>query len=345
MKVAVLGLGFMGATHLKALKSLPDVTVVAVCSDDPRPLSGDLSFIQGNIGGPGERFDFSNVKTHRDVEPIIADPEIEAVDICLPSHMHAAVAVEAMRAGKHVLVEKPMALDGPSADRMVEEAERAGKVLMAAHVLRFMPPYVGLRGVMAGGALGLVRSAIFRRRCSAPFWSTWLGDPGKSGGGVFDLLIHDIDMAIHLFGLPDSVEASGYENLAKGIDIIHAELFYSHGGSVLITGGWHHPKSYPFSMEYTVVCDGGTVDFSSEGRAPTLYRDNGEMEKLSLPEVDGYAAELKYFVECCREGVRPSICPAPESAAAVKLGRLILEARNKNGERLPCDISSLSKSA
>jgi predicted dehydrogenase len=172
-----------------------------------------------------------------------------------------------------------------------------------------------------------------------------LADPGKSGGGVFDLLIHDIDMAIHLFGLPDSVEASGYENLPKGIDIIHAELFYSNGGSVLITGGWHHPKSYPFSMEYTVVCDGGTVDFSSEGRPPTLYRDNGEMEKLNLPDVDGYAAELKYFVECCREGVRPTICPPAESAAAVKLARLILEARNKNGERLSCDISSLSKSA
>src|SRR5215831_3596617 len=162
MKVAVLGLGFMGATHLKALKALPDVTVAAVCSDDPRPLSGDLSFIQGNIGGPGERFDFSNVKTRPNVEPIIADPEIEAVDICLPSHMHAAVAIEALRAGKHVMVEKPMALDGPAADRMLEESERAGKVLMAAQVLRFMPPYVGLRGAMAGGALGLVRSAVFR---------------------------------------------------------------------------------------------------------------------------------------------------------------------------------------
>ncbi len=345
MKVAVLGLGFMGSTHVKALHALPDVTIAAVCSADETRLTGDLTSVQGNIGGPGERFDFSNVKTYRDVEPVLADPEIEAVDICLPTHMHAAVAIEALRVGKHVLVEKPMALDGPAADRMLEEADRAGKVLMAAQVLRFMPPYAGLRGAMAGGALGLVRSGVFRRRCAAPFWSTWLGDPGQSGGGVFDLLIHDIDMSIHLFGLPDSVEATGYENLAKGIDIIHAELFYPHGGSVLITGGWHHPKSYPFSMEYTVVCDGGTLDFSSEGRPPTLFRENGEAEKLNLPDVDGYAAELKYFVECCREGVLPSICPAAESAASVKLARLILEARNRNGERLECAISTRSKSA
>ena len=99
MKLAVLGLGFMGSTHLKALKAIPDVTVAAVCSDVEASLTGDLTAIQGNIGGPGERFDFSNVKGYREVEPILADPEIEAVDICLPTHMHAAVAIEALRAG------------------------------------------------------------------------------------------------------------------------------------------------------------------------------------------------------------------------------------------------------
>jgi predicted dehydrogenase len=345
MKVAVLGLGFMGSTHLKALMKMPDVEVVAVCSDDASRLTGDLSSVQGNIGGPGEKYDFSKMKTSMDVEPILNNPEVEAVDICLPTDMHASVAIEALRAGKHVLVEKPMALDGNAADKVLEEAEKSGKILMSAQVLRFLPPYVALRGEIAGGALGLVRSAVFRRRCAAPFWSTWLADPSKSGGGVFDLLIHDIDMTIHLFGLPESVEATGYESLKRGIDIIHAELFYSHGGSALITGGWHHPKSYPFSMEYTVVCDGGTVDFSSDGRAPTLYRDNGESKVLSLPDVDGYAAEVRYFIECCREGVQPSICPPHESASAVKLARLILEARNKNGERLTCNFSTLSKSA
>ncbi len=293
MKIGVLGLGFMGSTHLKAFKDIPDVEVAAVCSADPVKLTGDLSAVQGNIGGPGEKYDFSRVKKYADVEPVLADPEIDAVDICLPTDMHAPVAIEALRAGKHVFVEKPMALDGNTADRMLDEAERSGKVLMSAQVLRFLPPYVALRGAMSSGALGLARSAVFRRRCAAPFWSTWLADPSKSGGGVFDLLIHDIDMAIHLFGLPDSVEASGYEDLPRGIDLIHAELFYPHGGTVLITGGWHHPKSYPFSMEYTVTCDGGTIDFSSDGRVPTLYRESGDAEKLSMPDVDGYAAEVR----------------------------------------------------
>jgi predicted dehydrogenase len=345
MKLALVGLGFMGSTHLDAIETFPDVELAAVCSADPVQLTGDLSGIQGNLGGPGKKHDFSKVKKYTEIEQVIADPDIEAVDVCLPTHMHASVAIEALRAGKHVLLEKPMALDGPASDRVLEAAESSGKTFMVAQVLRFLPPYVALRGAIAGGELGPVRSAMFRRRCAAPAWSAWLADPAKSGGGVFDLLIHDIDIALHLFGAPESVEASGYENLERGIDVIHAEMFYPHGGSVLITGGWHHPKSYPFSMEYTVVCDGGTVEFSSEGRAPTLYRANGESEKLSLPTNDGYAAEIRYFVECCREGVRPTICPPHESADAVKLARLLLEARNRNGERLACNLSSLSRSA
>jgi predicted dehydrogenase len=184
----------------------------------------------------------------------------------------------------------------------------------------------------------LVRSAVLRRRCAAPAWGGWLKRPEKSGGGVFDLLIHDVDMMLHLFGQPEAVSATGYDDETRGVDVIHADFFYSHGGVVLVTGGWHHPKTYPFSMEYTVVADGGTVDFSSAGRAPTLYREDGTEEALKLPERDGYAAEIEYFVECCRTGRRPEICPPQESAAAVKLTQLMLEARNKNGEKIACKI-------
>jgi predicted dehydrogenase len=338
MKLAILGLGFMGSTHLKALRSVTGVELAAVCSDDAKALSGDLRSIQGNIGGPGELLDFSGIKTSSEVEPVLADPDIDAVDICLPTHMHAPVAIEALRAGKHVLVEKPMALDGAAADRMVAEAARSGKILMTAQVLRFFPAYVALREAISGGKLGPVRSAVFRRRCAAPGWGGWLRSPDKSGGGIFDLLIHDVDMSLHLFGKPVAMEATGYCDDARGVDIIHAEFFYSHGGVALITGGWHHPKSYPFSMEYTVVSDGGTVEYSSAGREPALYREDGTEEKLKMVEGDGYTAEIQYFVDCCNYGRQPDLCPPGESAEAVKLARLMLEARNRNGERIECNL-------
>ena len=336
MRLAVLGLGFMGSMHLKALKSIPGVTVDAVCSKSEQALSGDLSGIQGNLGGPGEKMDFSQMKKYREIEGALADPDIDAVDICLPTNFHADVAMEALRRGKHVLVEKPMALDGFAADRMVAEAERSGRILMTAQVLRFFPAYTALRDSMSGGQLGLVRSAIFRRRCAAPAWGAgWLKDPQLSGGGVFDLLIHDVDIALHLFGAPEWVEATGYEDASKGIDIIHAEFFYSHGGVVLITGGWHHPKAYPFSMEYTVVADGGTFEFNSmRGGGVTLYTADGESRELAVPDEDAFASELRYFAECVDAGQKPEFCPPEESAASVRLARFLLKAREVGGERL-----------
>src|SRR5215467_1054791 len=130
MRLAVIGLGFMGSTHLKAWKHVPEAEISAVVSHDEKKLTGDLSSIQGNIGGPGEKMDFSRVKKYRRVEEAFADPQIDAVDICLPTDQHAPVALAALRAGKHVLVEKPMALDGSAADKMLYEASRSDRVLM-----------------------------------------------------------------------------------------------------------------------------------------------------------------------------------------------------------------------
>jgi predicted dehydrogenase len=127
-------------------------------------------------------------------------------------------------------------------------------------------------------------------------------------------------------------------DLAKGIDSITAELHYPAIGSVVVTGGWHHPGSYPFSMEYTVVCDGGTLEYSLAGGGPVLYGVDGTKTVLPLQERDGYEAEVAYFVECCVSGRKPERCPPEESAAAVKLMRLIVEAREKKGEKIPCNL-------
>jgi predicted dehydrogenase len=338
MRIAVLGLGFMGSTHLKALRHIPQATLAAVVSADEKKLTGDLSEIQGNLGGPGEKLDFSGARKYKTVEEALADPEIEAVDICLPTAMHAPVAREALRAGKHVLVEKPMALDAASCDAMIAEAHKAGRILMTAQVLRFFPDY-GMAGeIVRSRRLGAVRSAFFRRRCAAPAWSKWLHDAGQSGGGVFDLLIHDVDFAIHLFGRPTEVSALGHENMAGGIDTLVAQLHYPEIGPVTVTGGWHHPKSYPFSMEFTIVSDGGTLEYSSAGRPLVLYGADGGSEALATAGVDGYQAEIEYFIECAAEGRQPAKCPAAESAAAVKITRLLLESRARYGEKIACPL-------
>jgi len=309
----------MGSTHWKAARNTSTVKVTAVLSKDPRKQSGDLSEVRGNQGGPGERMEVADVTAYANLDDLLADPNIDAVDLCLPTHMHESVAVAALRAGKHVLVEKPMALDGSSADRMIAAADSAGRILMTAQVLRFWPEFIALREAVRDGRFGSVRLADFRRRCAPPDWSDWLVDSARSGGGIFDLLIHDVDMCLHLLGPPEAVSAVGYD------EYITARFFYPDGAEALVSGGWL--PAIEFAMEFTVTFERGLLDFSSDGRP------------LGVPVVtgrDGYTGELEYFAECCRTGAFPALCPPRESAAAVKLALLMLESRNRNGEKLAC---------
>src|SRR5450759_1854529 len=126
MRIGLIGLGFMGSTHLKALTNIPGAQLTAVMDLDEKRLSGDLSGIQGNLGGPAQAMDFSHVSRYRSVKEMAGDANVDAVDVCLPTHLHAPVTLQLLRTGKHVLVEKPMALDGATCDRMVAEAGKQG---------------------------------------------------------------------------------------------------------------------------------------------------------------------------------------------------------------------------
>src|SRR5207302_1968382 len=141
---------------------------------------------------------------------------------------------------------------------------------------------------------------------------------------------------LHVFGMPASVSAVGNSEPASGIDYINAQLLYVDGGVVTIAGGWYHQGAFPFSMEYTAAFDGGTIDFSSAGRPATLFDLDGSHSPASTEGGDAYAAEIAYFVECCRTGRQPELCPPRESADAVKLMLRMLESRGRNGEKLKC---------
>lgn len=326
----MLGLGFMGVTHLKAYRRVAGVEIAAVCSRDSVPLVQQ----SGNLDLAEEPLDLSDYRHCSDFQQVIQDPDIDAVDICLPSNLHAQVAIQALEAGKHVLVEKPMALDAASARAMIAAAEQANRVLMVGHVLRFFPAYQALREALHG-----VRAcvAIFRRRSGAPGWSQWMRNFDESGGGAFDLLIHDVDFALHLFGAPQLLSATGYSSPGDCVDVITATWYYDSGLSVVITGGWH-PKGYPFSMEYTVATSEGTIEYSSAGRVPTFFHRDGVVEPLGGSSGDGFAAELNYFAECVRDNRQPELCPPRESALAVAMARQMIDARGRRGERVPCEL-------
>src|SRR5215467_2853839 len=124
VNIGIVGIGFMGMIHYLGARRLQGGKVTALCSRDEKKLAGDWRSIQGNFGPRGEMMDLSGLKKYRGVDELVADKEIDLVDVCNPTHLHPESALTALRAGKHVLVEKAIALDTTDADAMVGAARQ-----------------------------------------------------------------------------------------------------------------------------------------------------------------------------------------------------------------------------
>src|SRR5262245_33457867 len=131
----------MGWIHWLAYQRLAGARVAAICTRSPQRLAGDWRGIQGNFGPPGEHVDLSGIAAYAKVDDLLADKQIDLVDITLPNSLHADIAVRALEAGKHVFCEKPMALTLADCERMVGAAKKAKRLLMVGHVLPFFPEY------------------------------------------------------------------------------------------------------------------------------------------------------------------------------------------------------------
>src|SRR4051812_5422796 len=111
VRIGIVGIGFMGMIHYLAARALEGAKVVAICTRDPKKLKGDWRGIQGNFGPRGEIEDLSGIRTYDSIAGIVADDQIDLLDVCLPNHLHRDAVLSGLKAGKHVLVEKPIAVD------------------------------------------------------------------------------------------------------------------------------------------------------------------------------------------------------------------------------------------
>jgi predicted dehydrogenase len=329
VNIGIIGLGFMGVTHIVGYSKIPGVLVSAVCTENPAVLAGDLSKIGGNIQVDADAVDISAAKKYAHWHEVVADPAVDAVDICLPTDLHAEVSIAALAAGKHVLCEKPMALIDADCERMIAAASANKRVLMIGQVLRFWPEYMALQEFGAAKKYGAIRSATFVRQCGLPDWSKWLPVEARSGGATFDLLIHDIDQALLLCGMPERVSA---KKLGDG-DGIMGTFIYARGPEVRIQGGWFQPGA-PLQMTFQAVAERGQMELSAAG----LFLSNmsGERTKVDPGGPDGYQAEVAYFIECCRNGSEPFRCPPRASAEAVHVALRLKESRSLHGEQIKC---------
>ena len=209
IQVGIAGVGFMGWIHWLAYRKLSGIRVAAISSRDPKRRAGDWTGIQGNFGPPGERVDLSGVKAYETLDAMLADPALDVVDLCLPPHLHEDAATRALKAGKHVFCEKPLALDVDACVRMVDAADRAKRQLLTGHVLPFFPEYAEARRMIDGGACGRLLGGTFKRVISDPAWLPDFYDPARVGGPLLDLHVHDAHFIRLLFGMPTAVESVG----------------------------------------------------------------------------------------------------------------------------------------
>jgi predicted dehydrogenase len=324
LQFGFLGLGFMAATHIQALAKVPGAEVGAICNPSGRNLDGDLTRVGGNVGDPnGVRLDMSRVRAYRDVDAFLADPQIQVVDITTPTKTHVDLAIAALQAGKHVLLEKPMTRTAAEGHRLVEaarEAARRGVFLMPAMCLRFWPEWSAAKNAIESGVHGRVLSARFRRVAQAPGWGHGhFLNATDSGGALLDLHIHDVDFIRHLFGHPRSVFSRGHTRVSGGIDHV-VSLFDVEGGAVVSAeGSWAMTPGFGFNMAYTVVFERATLDYdlARGAEALRLFVEGKPVEVLKPEGPDGYAGQIRHLVESIRSGTPPSRVTAEDGAAAV----------------------------
>lgn len=316
VNVAVAGLGFMGVTHLRAHLDNPAARVVAVCDATRIPVDGVLPGVAGNIKKSDDIRLGPDVSVFRSLDGLLADPEVELVDICTPTHLHPEQAIVALRAGKHVLCEKPLARTSAEAGEILKVAEASPGMLMPAMCMRFWPGWAWLKQAVAERSFGRVLAASFRRVSEMPAWNR---QGSYSGGALFDLHIHDSDFVNFLFGRPASVFSCGVTGNSGDVDHVVTQYHIPGGPAVHAEGSWLLKRG--FNMAYTLHCERATVDFDLSRGVDALHvtEQGCDPRIVKLEGLDGYGAETRYFVDCVAHGRLPQIVTAQDGMTALEI--------------------------
>ena len=315
VSLASLGAGFMGSAHASNYAGLSEqVSVKWVASRSP----GRAAKVADTVGAHATT----------DLEAAVNDPEVDAVDICLPTPLHREAAERVFAAGKHVFLEKPIALTLEDAHAIIAAAERSGRLLMVGLVLRFWPEYVELHRRLADGELGRSQIVSAHRLSPPADWADWFADRTQSGGTPVDLMIHDFDQMNWLLGSPRAIYA---REPTPGHVIATVEYDNASG---VAEGSMAMPRSYPFSSNIRVLCEGGAAEYSFSAapaedggnigaqlgaRGLRLYPTGGEPETVAVESVDPWGPEIAYFVECVEEGRAPEQGTGEQAREALRV--------------------------
>jgi predicted dehydrogenase len=320
LRVGIIGLGFGGETALKCYRQLPDVEVVALAGLE-----------EDRLAYLSETYHVPNI--HRYYEELLARADIDAVSVAVPNYLHEPVVTAALERGLHVLCEKPLARTSEEAERMVQAATRANRVLKVVFNHRRRGDIEILKRYIDEGKLGNIyyAKAHWMRRRGIPGVGTWFVSKEMAGGGpLIDLGVHALDMALHLLGEPEVVTVSamtydllgsngrgfnvnskktGSGNTFEVEDLATAFLRLANGATLLLESSW--------ATHSNVGDDFGIVLYGTEGGAEIKVKKYGWEDTLRIytdiagvpaeinPQIyrgEGHMAVIREFVAAIKEG-------------------------------------------
>ena len=330
------GFGFMGTMHAQVYDKLPAARIVGVVDSNRKTALAAMR----KLG--------VNAPLFPSLDVALSAVNADIVDICLPTDLHAPAALRAIKAGKHVFCEKPLALRLADAKKIAAAATAAGVFGQVGQCIRFWPEYVAFRNFVKSGRAGALRSLTMQRRSALPLHSVegWMLDPKRSGGAALDLHIHDTDFILALLGLPRSVSSRATKD-RHGLTHIFTTYEYP-GLCVTAEGGWNYPQKWGFQMAFQAVFENGAVEFDSAA-SPTLTVTLGKGSKKPLSfkqpavgssrtgagnisSLGGYFNELDYFIRCLESGRPPQEATLAHACASLGVVLAEIESARAHGK-------------
>ena len=325
VNVGIAGIGFMGMIHYLGYQKVRGAKVKAICDTIPERLKGDWRSIKGNFGPQGEKMDLDGIAKYSRLEEMLADPSLDMIDICLPPFAHADAVVAALKAGKNVLCEKPIALRTADAERMVNASKKTGKLLMIAHVLPFFAAYKFAYKTITSGKYGRFLGGNFNRLISDPLWLKDFYDPNGCGGPMIDLHIHDAHFIRLICGMPTSVHSVGRMR-GEVAEFFNTQFLFDDPSLVVTaTCGVINQQGRPFTNGYEIHLEKATLVFDSwMGQPVTVLTDTGRVVNPKFTpgdEIDDFAGELTEATRSVRKNTPSAMLDGELARDALILGQ------------------------
>ena len=288
LKVAVVGVGGISGAHIPVWEEMEDAELIALCDIRPEQME-----------------EYEGKNRYTDFEEMLNNEEIDILDICLPTFLHADYAVKAMERGINVICEKPISLNEEDINRVYSTAEKYNVKFMVAQVLRFWPEYELLKEIYDTKKYGKLLSGTMTRLGCYPKWSWdgWMMDEKRSGLVPVELHIHDLDFMVYAFGIPEIK----YQYRSKLPDQDFFTVNYDFGDFSINTEASWYATCYPFTAQFRFQFEDAIVA-NENGKMIIYLRDDekidlseeaeGDTGNINLPKSNAYANEIHYFFDC-----------------------------------------------